>query len=89
MEYEEIGEGGGSPELDVILDVMVEVTGSLGTCRMSMREVLDLAPGTLVQLRNKVSDPVILSLNNKPVAKGEVVVINDCFGIKITEMVDL
>ncbi|HKJ91004.1 MAG TPA: FliM/FliN family flagellar motor switch protein [Oceanipulchritudo sp.] len=88
MEYENVSETGENPELEVILDVMVDVTGSLGSCRMSMREVLDLAPGTLVQLKNKVTDPVILCLNNKPVARGEVVVINDCFGIKITEMVE-
>lgn len=74
--------------MGIILDVKVEVTGVLGTCEMTMREVLELAPGTIIQLKQKVTDPVMLCLNNKVVARGEVVVVNDCFGIKITEMIE-
>lgn len=74
--------------LGILMDVKVEVTGKLGTCDMTMREVMELAPGTIVQLKQRVNDPVLLCLNDRVVAKGEVVVVNDCFGIKITEMMD-
>lgn len=87
MDYEAIGNGD-NKDFDIILDVRVEVTGILGSCRMSMRVVLNLAPGSIVQLSQRVSDPVLLCLNDKTVAKGEVVVVNDCFAIKITEMLE-
>lgn len=74
--------------LGILMDVKVEVTGKLGTCDMTMREVMELSPGTIVQLKQRVNDAVLLCLNDRVVAKGEVVVVNDCFGIKITEMVE-
>ena len=88
MEYEEIGNSENNNGIEAILDVRVEVTGTIGTCRMSMREVLELSPGTIVQLQQKVNEPVLLCLNDRPVANGEVVVVNDCFAIKITEMLE-
>jgi len=74
--------------MDRILDVQVDVTGRLGACRISMREVLELDAGIVVQLRQNAKEPIELCLNDKVVARGEVVVVNDSFGIKITEMVD-
>lgn len=88
MEYEELGSAVNEHGMEAILDVRVEVTGTLGTCQMTMRDVLELAPGNIVQLKQKVSEPVLLCLNEKPVARGEVVVVNDCFAIKITEMLE-
>ena len=73
--------------LDVVLDVKVEVTVQLGSCLLPMRNVLELAPGAVVQLNQHASDPVGLYVNDKLVAYGEVVVIDDNFGIKITELV--
>ncbi|MDD2763095.1 MAG: flagellar motor switch protein FliN [Opitutaceae bacterium] len=73
--------------LDVVLDVKVKVTVQLGSCQLSMREVLELAPGAVVQLNQHASDPVGLYVNDKLVAYGEVVVVEDNFGIKITELV--
>jgi flagellar motor switch protein FliN/FliY len=52
-----------------------------------MREILELAPGSIVQLQQRASDPVGLFVNDKLVAHGEVVVVEDNFGIKITELV--
>lgn len=74
-------------DFDRILEVKVEVTGKLGSCRMKMSEVLELDVGAIVQLRQQAKDPIELCLNDKVVALGEVVVVNDSFGIKITEMV--
>ena len=72
--------------LDLILDVEVEVTVQLGSCKMTMGEVLNLSTGNVVQLQQKSDEPVLLCLNDKVVAKGEVVAVQDSLGIKITEM---
>lgn len=73
--------------LDIVLDVKVSVTVQLGSCMLPMREVLELTPGLVVQLNQRASDPVGLYVNDKLVAYGEVVVVDDNFGIKITELV--
>ena len=73
--------------LDIVLDVKVKVTVQLGSCLLPMRDVLELAPGSVVQLHQHASDPVGLYVNDKLVAYGEVVVVEDNFGIKITELV--
>ena len=73
--------------LDIVLDVKVKVTVQLGSCQLPMRDVLELAPGSVVQLSQRASDPVGLYVNDKLVAYGEVVVVEDNFGIKITELV--
>lgn len=76
-----------SKTLDLVLDVKVKVTVQLGSCQLPMREVLALAPGAIIQLNQHASDPVGLYVNDKLVAYGEVVVVEDSFGIKITELV--
>lgn len=73
--------------LDLVLDVKVKVTVQLGSCQIPMREVLELAPGAVIQLSQHASDPVGLYVNEKLIAYGEVVVVEDSFGIKITELV--
>ncbi len=72
---------------DLVLDVKVKVTVQLGSCQLPMREVLELAPGAVIQLAQHASDPVGLYVNDKLIAYGEVVVVEDSFGIKITELV--
>ncbi|MBX3747528.1 MAG: flagellar motor switch protein FliN [Verrucomicrobiae bacterium] len=76
-----------SPNLDVLLDVPVKLTVELGACRMPMREVLRLAAGSVVQLDKVADSPVDLFVNQRRIARGEVVVVDDRFGIKITEIV--
>lgn len=73
--------------LDVVLDVKVKVTVQLGSCHIPMRDVLELNAGTVIQLNQHASDPVGLYVNEKLIAYGEVVVVEDSFGIKITELV--
>jgi flagellar motor switch protein FliN len=72
--------------LDVLLDVPVKLTVELGSCHMSMRDVLQLNAGSVVQLDKIAEAPVDLFVNNKKIAHGEVVVVEDRFGIKITEI---
>ena len=73
--------------LDIVLDVKVKVTVQLGSVNLPMRDVLELSTGSIVQLTQHASDPVGLFVNDKLVAYGEVVVVEDNFGIKITELV--
>jgi flagellar motor switch protein FliN/FliY len=72
--------------LEVLMDVPVRLTVELGSCQMPMREVLQLGPGSVVQLDKIAETPVDLYVNAKRVAQGEVVVVEDRFGIKITEL---
>jgi flagellar motor switch protein FliN/FliY len=73
--------------LDIVLDVKVKIAVQIGSCMLPMRDVLELAPGSVVQLHQHASDPVGLYVNDKLVAYGEVVVVEDNFGIKISELV--
>ena len=73
--------------LNLVLDVPVSLTIELGSCQMPMREVLQLNVGSVVQLDKPADAPVELSVNGKLIARGEVVVIEDRFGVKITEVI--
>jgi flagellar motor switch protein FliN len=73
--------------LNLVLDVPVNLTIELGSCQLPMREVLQLAVGSVVQLDKAADAPVELSVNGKLIARGEVVVIEDRFGLKITEVI--
>ena len=74
------------PNLEILLDVPVKLSVELGSCQMSMRDLLQLTIGSVVQLDKVADAPVDLYVNQKMVARGEVVVVEDQFGIKITEI---
>jgi flagellar motor switch protein FliN len=73
--------------LNIVLDVPVSLTIELGGCQLPMREVLQLTMGSVVQLDKAADAPVELSINGKLIARGEVVVIEEQFGVKITEVI--
>ena len=73
--------------LDILPDVKVKITVQLGSSQLPMREVMELQPGSVIQLNQLANDPVGLYVNDKLIAYGEVVVVEDNFGIKITELV--
>mgnify|MGYP001174238359 FL=1 len=73
--------------LDILLDVKVKITVQLGSSQLPMREIMELQPGSVIQLNQLANDPVGLYVNDKLIAYGEVVVVEDNFGIKITELV--
>ena len=77
-----------SKNLDVVLDVKVQLTVQLGSAELPMREIIELSPGAVIQLKQHAKDPVGLLVNGKLIAYGEVVVVEDNFGIKITELVN-
>jgi flagellar motor switch protein FliN/FliY len=73
--------------LDIVMDVPLEVSVELGRKRMSIRQILDLGSGSIVELDKIAGEPVDLLVNGRLVARGEVVVIEDNFGVRITEIV--
>ena len=75
------------PSFDILLDVPVSLTVQLGSCQLPMGEVLQLSPGSVVQLDKAADTFVELHVNHKLVARGEVVVIEDRLGIRITDLV--
>ncbi len=73
--------------MELIMDIPLDVTVELGRVRMLIRDVLDLASGSIIELDRVAGEPVDLLVNGRLVAKGEVVVIEDNFGIRLTEIV--
>ena len=82
-----VGAGGQPENIGLIMDVPLEVTVELGRTKKSIKEILDFAPGTIVELNKIAGEPIDVLVNGKYVAKGEVVVIEESFGIKITEII--
>lgn len=74
------------PSLDFLLDVPIKLTVELGGCQISMRDLLQLSVGSVVQLDKSANASVDLFVNQKLVARGEVVLVEENFGIKITEI---
>ena len=74
------------PGIEMVLDVPVSLSVELGSCQMSLRDVLQLAVGSVVQLDKLADAPVDLYVNQKLIARGEVVVVEEKFGIKISEV---
>lgn len=72
--------------IDLIMDVPLEVTVELGRSNKSIKEILDFSPGTIIELNKLAGEPVDVLVNGKFVAKGEVVVIEENFGIRIVEI---
>lgn len=77
-----------APEnIDLIMDVPLEVTVELGRTSKSIKDILDFAPGTIIELDKLAGEPIDVLVNGKFVAKGEVVVIEESFGIRVTEII--
>ena len=70
-----------------MLDIPVEVTVELGRTKMLIRELLQLGQGSVIELDKAAGDPMEVLVNNKLVARGEVVVVNEKFGIRLTDVI--
>lgn len=77
----------GDTNIGLILDVPMQVTVELGRTRKLIREILELGPGSIIELDKLAGEPVDILVNGKQIAKGEVVVIDENFGVRITEIV--
>ena len=73
--------------IDFILDIPMKVTVYVGSTKMAIRDLLQLAQGSVIELDKLAGEPMEVMVNNKLVAKGEVVVVNEKFGIRLTDVV--
>jgi flagellar motor switch protein FliN/FliY len=90
VEYETLAPGGATPRasagLEFLGDVDVQVRIELGRSRMNVQDVLKLGSGSVVPLDSLVGDPVNIYVNDRLVARGEVLVVRDRFAIRVTEL---
>lgn len=87
---QEPGEDKGSPagNYDLLLEVELDAVVRFGSCDIELGELLELGPGDVVELDRQVSDPVDLIVGDKIVARGEVVLVNGNFGLRVTEIAE-
>ena len=77
---------GESGNIGLIMDVLMEMTVELGRTRKSIKEILGMGEGTIIELEKLAGEPVDILVNHKQIAKGEVVVIDENFGVRVTEI---
>jgi flagellar motor switch protein FliN/FliY len=73
--------------LNSVLDVKVQLAVRLGSCQLAMRDVLELNTGAVIQLDQRANDPVGIYVNDKLIALGEVIVVEENFAIKILHLI--
>lgn len=89
VEFQHLSEPAGIPEvknIDMLMDVNLPIAIELGRTKMSIADILALGPGSVVELNKLAGEPVELLVNQRVVAKGEVVVIDENFGVRITQL---
>ena len=83
---QEGGAGSGGWNIDLLLDVELPVSVSFGHSEMQLKDVLKLGAGSVIELDKSVNDPVTIIVNHKPIAKGEVVMVDGNYGVRILEV---
>jgi flagellar motor switch protein FliN len=78
----------GKCDLDIILDIPLNVTVELGKVKMPVNELLQLGQGSIIELSKQVGEPLDIYVNNKLVAKGEVVILDEKFGIRVADILN-
>ena len=71
---------------ELLLDIPLEVTVEIGRTRLAIRELLQLGPGSVVELQKLAGETLDVLINGKPIARGEAVMVNDKFGVRLTEV---
>lgn len=74
-------------DLDMVLDVPVELSVEIGRTTMTIRETLEIGPGAIITLNKMTGEPVDLLVNGRRIARGEVVAIDEEFGLRVTQVV--
>jgi flagellar motor switch protein FliN/FliY len=72
---------------DLLLDIPLEVTVEIGRTRVAIRELLQLGPGAVVELEKLAGETLDVLVNGKPIARGEAVLVNDKFGVRLTYVI--
>lgn len=78
---------GQTPNLKFILDIPLQITVELGRKRLLVHDLLQLSQGSVIELTKQIGEPFEVLVNQKLIARGEVVVINDKFGVRITDII--
>ena len=78
----------GKCDMDLILDIPLDVTVELGKVKMAINELLQLGQGSIIELSRQVGEPLDIYINNKLVAKGEVVILEEKFGIRVADIIN-
>ena len=86
-DLKEDGTQGGTRDIEFLLDIPLEITVQLGTTRMMIRELLQLGQGSVIELEKLAGEPMEIFANKRLVARGEVVVINEKFGVRLTDVI--
>jgi flagellar motor switch protein FliN/FliY len=81
------GHAGGTDNLDLLLDIPLEITIELGRTKMLINDLLKLGQGSVIELPKEAGDTLEILANNRLVAKGDVVVVNKKYGIRLTEVI--
>jgi flagellar motor switch protein FliN/FliY len=84
---QEAGPAVSNKSIDFLLDIPLQVTVQIGSTRMLIKELLQLGQGSVIELDKLAGEPMEVLVNNKLVARGEVVVVNEKFGIRLTDVV--
>jgi len=80
--------GGETPRnFELLLDIPLEVTVEIGRTRLAIRELLQLGPGSVVELQKLAGETLDVLINGKPIARGEAVMVNDKFGVRLTDVI--
>ncbi len=80
-------EGPDSRDVGLLMHVPLQLTVELGSCTMTLSAILKLGTGSVVELDRVASQPVNLLVNNHPIARGEIVAVDENFGLRITELI--
>lgn len=76
----------GNWNIELLLDVELPISVSFGNCEMPLKDILKLGPGSVIALDKSVNDPVLIIANHKTIAKGEVVMVDGNYGVRILEV---
>jgi len=77
----------GHQNLDLLLDIPLEITAELGRAKMIINDLLQLGQGSVIELNKLAGEPLEIMVNQKLIARGEVVVVNEKFGIRLTDVI--
>jgi len=79
-------QSGANVNLELLLDVDLPVSVAFGTTEMTLKDVLNLGTGSVIELNKSVNDPVSIIVNQKPIARGEVVMVDGKYGVRVLEV---
>lgn len=87
LSHERVGDLGGNQKIDLLLDVPLQISVEVGRARLLVRDLLQMQEGTLIELDKLAGEALDLYVNGRLIARGEAVVVNEKFGLRLTDVV--